>query len=40
MLTKRIIPCLYVTEGNVVKGINYVGLKEEGDPITLAKEYY
>ena len=40
MLTKRIIPCLDVKDGKVVKGINFVGLKEVGDPITLAKEYY
>ncbi|MDH6367181.1 MULTISPECIES: imidazole glycerol phosphate synthase subunit HisF [unclassified Breznakia] len=40
MLTKRIIPCLDVREGKVVKGINFVGIKEVGDPVTLAKEYY
>ena len=40
MLTKRIIPCLDVKNGKVVKGINFVGLKEVGDPVTLAKEYY
>lgn len=40
MLTKRIIPCLDVKDGKVVKGINFVGLKEVGDPVTLAKEYY
>lgn len=40
MYTKRIIPCLDVKEGNVVKGINFVGLKEVGDPVDLAKMYY
>ena len=40
MLTKRIIPCLDVRDGKVVKGINFVGIKEVGDPCALAKEYY
>ncbi len=40
MLTKRIIPCLDVKNGTVVKGVNFVGLKEVGDPVTLAKKYY
>lgn len=40
MLTKRIIPCLDVKDGKVVKGVNFVGLKEVGDPVELAKEYY
>lgn len=40
MYTKRIIPCLDVKEGRVVKGINFVGLKEVGDPVDLAREYY
>lgn len=40
MLTKRIIPCLDVKDGQVVKGIHFVGLKEVGDPVTLAKKYY
>ncbi|MGM9940392.1 MAG: imidazole glycerol phosphate synthase subunit HisF [Bulleidia sp.] len=39
MLTKRIIPCLDVKDGKVVKGINFVGLKEVGDPVQLAKRY-
>lgn len=39
MLTKRIIPCLDVCEGRVVKGVNFVNLRDEGDPIELA-EYY
>lgn len=40
MYTKRIIPCLDVKEGKVVKGINFVGLKEVGNPVELAKMYY
>ncbi|OLU36937.1 imidazole glycerol phosphate synthase subunit HisF [Ileibacterium valens] len=39
MLTKRIIPCLDVRDGKVVKGINFVGIKEVGDPVELAAEY-
>ena len=34
MLSKRIIPCLDVRDGKVVKGINFVGIKEVGDPET------
>lgn len=40
MHTKRIIPCLDVRAGKVVKGINFVGIKEVGDPVELAKQYY
>ena len=40
MITKRIIPCLDVKDGKVVKGINFLGLKEVGDPASLAEEYY
>lgn len=40
MLTKRIIPCLDVKDGQVVKGIHFVGLKEVGDQVALAKKYY
>ena len=40
MLTKRIIPCLDVKDGQVVKGIHFLGLKEVGDPVSLAKKYY
>lgn len=40
MHTKRIIPCLDVKGGKVVKGINFVGLKEVGDPVELARQYY
>lgn len=39
MLTKRIIPCLDVNMGRVVKGINFVNLKDVGDPVEIA-EYY
>ena len=39
MLAKRIIPCLDVRDGKVVKGVNFVGLKEVGDPVELAKQY-
>ena len=40
MHTKRIIPCLDVKEGKVVKGVNFVGLKEVGDPVELARQDY
>lgn len=39
MLAKRIIPCLDVTEGRVVKGINFVNLRDAGDPVELAERY-
>ena len=39
MLTKRVIPCLDVTEGRVVKGVNFVNLRDAGDPIELAQRY-
>src|ERR1035437_8788634 len=39
MLTRRIIPCLDVTEGRVVKGINFAGLRDAGDPVELAARY-
>ena len=39
MLTKRIIPCLDVKEGRVVKGTNFVGLRDAGDPVELASIY-
>ncbi|MCT4593891.1 MAG: imidazole glycerol phosphate synthase subunit HisF [Anaeromicrobium sp.] len=39
MLTKRIIPCLDVKMGRVVKGVNFVGLEDVGDPVEIAKEY-
>ncbi|MEC2077244.1 imidazole glycerol phosphate synthase subunit HisF [Metabacillus fastidiosus] len=39
MITKRIIPCLDVKDGRVVKGIQFVGLRDAGDPVELAKYY-
>ena len=39
MLAKRIIPCLDVTAGRVVKGTNFVGLRDAGDPIEIARRY-
>lgn len=39
MLAKRIIPCLDIKDGKVVKGVNFVGLKDVGDPIEIAKRY-
>jgi cyclase len=40
MLTKRIIPCLDVTEGRVVKGTSFTDLRDAGDPVELAAFYY
>ena len=39
MLTKRIIPCLDVSDGRVVKGLNFESLRDAGDPVELAKKY-
>ena len=39
MLTKRIIPCLDVKDGRTVKGVNFVDLKDAGDPVELAWQY-
>ncbi len=39
MLAKRIIPCLDVKDGRVVKGINFVGLRDAGDPVESAQRY-
>jgi len=39
MLSKRIIPCLDVKDGRVVKGVNFVSLRDAGDPVECAKEY-
>src|ERR1700675_2343985 len=39
MLAKRIIPCLDVTAGRVVKGVNFVGLRDAGDPVEIAARY-
>ena len=36
MLAKRIIPCLDVKEGRVVKGVNFIGLQDVGDPVEIA----
>ena len=39
MLAKRIIPCLDVTNGRVVKGVNFVELRDAGDPVEIARRY-
>lgn len=39
MLAKRIIPCLDIKDGTTVKGINFVNLRDAGDPVELAKKY-
>ncbi len=39
MLTKRVIPCLDVKDGRVVKGINFIDLKDAGDPVAVASAY-
>ncbi|MBT8182467.1 MAG: imidazole glycerol phosphate synthase subunit HisF, partial [Eudoraea sp.] len=39
MLTKRIIPCLDIKDGRTVKGINFVDLRDAGDPVELAQMY-
>lgn len=39
MLAKRVIPCLDVKNGRVVKGVNFVGLRDAGDPVAAAKAY-
>ncbi|PWL32202.1 imidazole glycerol phosphate synthase subunit HisF [uncultured Roseivirga sp.] len=39
MLTKRIIPCLDIKDGRTVKGVNFVGLRDAGDPVELAATY-
>jgi cyclase len=39
MLTKRIIPCLDVKDGRTVKGVNFVSLRDAGDPVELAQRY-
>lgn len=39
MLKKRIIPCLDIKDGRVVKGVNFKGLKDAGDPVDLASQY-
>ena len=39
MLTKRIIPCLDIKDGRTVKGVNFVDLRDAGDPVELAQRY-
>src|SRR5690625_737022 len=39
MLSKRIIPCLDIKDGRTVKGVNFVGLRDAGDPVELAARY-
>lgn len=39
MLSKRLIPCLDIKDGRVVKGVNFVGLADAGDPVETAKLY-
>ena len=39
MFTKRIIPCLDVHDGRVVKGVNFVNLRDAGDPVEIAAYY-
>ncbi len=39
MLTKRIIPCLDIKENRVVKGVKFVGLRDAGDPVEVARIY-
>ena len=39
MLTKRIIPCLDIRNGRAVKGLNFINLRDAGDPVELAKQY-
>ena len=39
MLTKRIIPCLDVDQGRVVKGVSFVNLRDAGDPVEMARFY-
>ena len=40
MLTKRIIPCLDIKNGRTVKGVNFVDLRDAGDPVELAKQLW
>ncbi|NDA57111.1 MAG: imidazole glycerol phosphate synthase subunit HisF, partial [Betaproteobacteria bacterium] len=39
MLTRRVIPCLDVTAGRVVKGVNFLQLRDAGDPVEIARRY-
>ena len=38
-LAKRIIPCLDVDAGRVVKGVNFIGIRDAGDPVEIAQRY-
>ena len=38
-LAKRIIPCLDIADGRVVKGVNFVNLRDAGDPVEVARRY-
>ncbi|RKW47132.1 MAG: imidazole glycerol phosphate synthase subunit HisF, partial [Lautropia sp.] len=38
-MTRRVIPCLDVTGGRVVKGVNFVSLRDAGDPVEIARRY-
>lgn len=40
MISKRIIPCLDVDKGQVVKGVNFINIQKAGDPVELARKYY
>ena len=40
MISKRIIPCLDVDKGQVVKGVNFINIRQAGDPVELARRYY
>ncbi|MEB3316287.1 MAG: imidazole glycerol phosphate synthase subunit HisF [Candidatus Melainabacteria bacterium] len=40
MISKRIIPCLDVDKGRVVKGVNFINIRQAGDPVELARKYY
>ena len=40
MRSYRLIPCLDIKDGRVVKGVNFVGLRDAGDPVELARYYY
>ena len=39
MLAKRIIPCLDIKNGRTVKGVNFLNIRDAGDPVALAKQY-
>ncbi len=39
MLAKRVIPCLDVADGRVVKGVKFLGLRDAGDPVEIARRY-